>query len=116
MRGQQHDAGSKPPEQSFTRIRQEWLPNKGERYHVPDFHRGAAPRTPKEKFNKIHSSKRNVIERAFGVWKMKWQILLKMPHYSIETQKIIVAAAMTLHNYIRWHDKGIFILFESTEI
>lgn len=42
-------------------------PYKGERYHVPDFHRGAAPRTPKEKFNKIHSSKCNVIERAFGV-------------------------------------------------
>ena len=47
-------------------------PYKGERYHVPDFHRGVAPRTPKEKFNKIHSSKRNVVERGFGVMKMKW--------------------------------------------
>ncbi|KAM3318532.1 hypothetical protein ACQJBY_035974 [Aegilops geniculata] len=81
-------------------------PYKGERYHVPDFQRGVAPRTPKEKFNKIHSSKRNVIERAFGVWKMKWQILLKMPNYSVETQKMIVAASMALHNYIRYHDKG----------
>ncbi|KAM3403939.1 hypothetical protein ACQJBY_007189 [Aegilops geniculata] len=81
-------------------------PYKGERYHVPDFHRGVAPRTPKEKFNKIHSSKRNVIERAFGVWKMKWQILLKMPSYSVETQKMIVAATMILHNYVRYHDKG----------
>ena len=80
-------------------------PYKGERYHVPDFHRGVPPNTPKEKFNRLHSSKRNCIERAFGVWKMKWQILLKMPSYSIETQKMIVAATMTLHNYVRFHDE-----------
>ena len=36
---------------------------------------------------------------------MKWQILLKMPGYSIETQKMIVAATMTLHNYVRAHDR-----------
>ena len=35
---------------------------------------------------------------------MKWQIILKMPSYSIETQQMIVAATMTLHNYIRPHD------------
>ena len=75
-------------------------PYKGERYHVPDFHRGVAPRTPKEKFNKIHSSKRNVIERGFGVLKMKWQLLLKMPSYSIETQKMIVAAAKELKHLL----------------
>lgn len=80
-------------------------PYKGERYHVPDFQRGAPPTTPVEKFNRIHSSKRNTIERTFGVWKMKWQILLKMPNYSIQTQKMIIAATMTLHNYVRLHDK-----------
>ena len=80
-------------------------PYKGVKYHVPDFHRGAAPTTPTEKFNRIHSSKRNSIERSFGVLKMKFQILLKMPKYSIDTQKMIVAAAMTLHNYIRAHDR-----------
>ena len=36
---------------------------------------------------------------------MKWQTLLKMPKYSIETQKMIVAACMTLHNHIRAHDR-----------
>ena len=36
---------------------------------------------------------------------MKFQILLKMPKYSIETQMMIVAACMTLHNYIRAHDR-----------
>ena len=80
-------------------------PYKGERYHVPDFQRGSPPNTPKEKFNKIHSSKHNCIERTFGVWKMKWQILLKMPNYSFQTQMKIVAATMTLHNYVRLHDK-----------
>ncbi|KAM3311200.1 hypothetical protein ACQJBY_031707 [Aegilops geniculata] len=80
-------------------------PYKGERYHVPDFQRGAPPTTPVEKFNRLHSSKRNTIEITFGVWKMKWQILLKMPNYSIATQKMIVAATMTLHNYVRLHDK-----------
>ena len=59
-------------------------PYKGERYHVPDFHRGVEPTTPTKKFNKVHSSVGNVIERAFGVLKMKWRILLKMPSYSME--------------------------------
>ena len=36
---------------------------------------------------------------------MKWQILLKMPNYSINTKKMIVVATMTLHNYVRLHDK-----------
>jgi hypothetical protein len=39
------------------------------------------------------------------VWEMKWQILLKMPNYSIATQEMIVAATMTLHNYVHLHDK-----------
>ena len=47
-------------------------PYKGEQYHVPDFQRGAPPNTPKEKFNKIHSSKCNCIERTFGVWNSKF--------------------------------------------
>ena len=42
-----------------------------------------------------------MVERCFGVWKMKWRILLKMPSYSLEKQKMIVAATMCLHNFIR---------------
>jgi hypothetical protein len=62
------------------------------------------PDTPKEKFNRIHSSVRNVVERSFGLLKMKWQILYKMPAgYSMLTQKKIVAATMVLHNFIREH-------------
>nr|XP_040259779.1 uncharacterized protein LOC120976652 [Aegilops tauschii subsp. strangulata] len=78
-------------------------PFKGQRYHVPDFRRGVAPSGEKEKFNHLHSSIRNVIERTFGVWKMKWRILLKMPSYPLYKQKMIVAATMALHNFIREH-------------
>ena len=78
-------------------------PYKGERYHLPEWHRGMEPNTPKEKFNRIHSSVRNVIERSFGVLKMKWQILYKIPRFSMLTQKKIVVATMVLHNFIREH-------------
>jgi len=78
-------------------------PYKGERYHLPEWHRGMEPNTPKEKFNRIHSSVRNVIERSFGVLKMKWQILYKIRHFTMLTQKKIVAATMVIHNFIREH-------------
>ena len=81
-------------------------PYKGERYHLPEWHRGMEPNTLKEKFNRIHSSIRNVIERLFGVLKMKWQILYRMPSYSTLTQKKVVAATMVLHNFIREHASG----------
>jgi hypothetical protein len=70
---------------------------------MPEWHRGMEPRTPKEKFNRVHSSIRNVIERSFGVLKMKWQILYNMPPYSMYKQKMIVVATMVLHNFIREH-------------
>ena len=76
-------------------------PYKGERYHVPDWRRGPAPSSEQEWFNHLHSSIRNVVERSFGVWKMKWRVLLKMPSYPMEKQKMIVAATMCLHNFIR---------------
>jgi len=78
-------------------------PYKGERYHLPEWHRGMEPNTPKEKFNRIHSSVRNVIERSFGVLKMKWQILYKIPHFFNANTKKIVVATMVLHNFIREH-------------
>ena len=76
-------------------------PYKGERYHIPDWRRGPAPSGQQELFNHLHSSIRNAVERTFGVWKMKWRILIKMPSYLMEKQKMIVAATMCLHNYIR---------------
>jgi hypothetical protein len=62
-------------------------PYKGERNHLPEYHRGMEPNSPKEKFNQVHSSIRNVNERSFALWKNKWKILYKMPKYSMLTQK-----------------------------
>ncbi|KAK2634649.1 hypothetical protein Ddye_029441, partial [Dipteronia dyeriana] len=76
-------------------------PYKGERYHLPHFHRGEQTSSHKEIFNHAHSSLRSIIERTFGVWKKKWSILRDMPSYSYEKQVKIVIATMTLHNYIR---------------
>jgi hypothetical protein len=67
----------------------------------------------KETFNHAHSSLRNVIERAFGVLKMKWRILLGIPSYAPKTQTQIICACMALHNFIRINggcDKDFFIV------
>ncbi|CAN6711241.1 unnamed protein product [Malus baccata var. baccata] len=61
-------------------------PYEGERYHLPDFHRGAEPTGHKEVFNHIHSSLRSIIERIFGVWKKRWAILRDMPNYPFNKQ------------------------------
>ena len=64
------------------------------------------PKSPKEKFNRIHARVRSIIERSFGVWKMKWQILYKMSVYPLWKQKMIVVGTMVLHNFIREHQSG----------
>jgi hypothetical protein len=77
-------------------------PYKGHRYHIPEFQSGSQPIGLKEIFNHVHSSLQNVIERAFGVLKMKWRILLDVSGYPIEKQIIIIIiACMALHNFIR---------------
>jgi hypothetical protein len=45
---------------------------KGERYHLPEWHRDMEPNSTKEKFNWVHSSIRNVVKRSFAIWKNKW--------------------------------------------
>lgn len=81
-------------------------PYKGERYNLPEWYRGMEPNSQKEKFTRVHSSIRNIIEQSFRLWKMKWQILYKMPKYSMLTQKKIVVGTMVLHNFIREHLSG----------
>jgi hypothetical protein len=76
-------------------------PYKGQRYHVLEFQNSSQPIGLKEVFNHAHSSLRNIIERSFGVLKMKWRILLNVSRYSMEKQKKIIIACMALHNFIR---------------
>ena len=71
------------------------------RYHVEQWQNGPLPQGMKETFNHAHSRVRNVIERSFGVLKMKWRILLKMAKFPEKKQTRIIVACMTLHNFIR---------------
>ena len=74
---------------------------KGMKYHLQEFRQGPMPRGKKELFNYSHSSLRNVIERSFGVLKMKWRILLDLPSYPMPKQSQIIMACMAVHNFIR---------------
>ena len=48
-------------------------PYKGTKYHIEEY-RNVGPQGKEEIFNFTHSSLRNVIERAFGIMKMKWRM------------------------------------------
>jgi len=70
------------------------------RIHQSEFH-GAVPWGCKDIFNRSHSSLGSCIERAFGVLKARWKILLGMPRYSIRDQNWVIRTTFALHTYIR---------------
>ena len=78
-----------------------FAPYKGQRYHIFEWKHGHQPQGLKEVFNHAHSFLRNVIERSFGVLKMKWRILRHLPSYPVPKQAKIIVACMALHNFIR---------------
>lgn len=64
----------------------------------------AVPHTAKEKkYNAMHASARNTIERAFGVLKSRFRCLSKQRvlHYSHETAAKIIYCCVILHNIMR---------------
>ena len=76
-------------------------PDKCTRYHVEQFQNGPPPQGMKETFNHAHAKVRNVIERSFGVLKMKFRILLNMPCFPEDKQTRIIVVCMAFHNFIR---------------
>ena len=76
-------------------------PSRGQRYHLSTWREGGAPTTPQEFFNMRHSSARNVIERCFGLLKMRWAILRTYSYFPIKTQFRIITACCLLHNLIQ---------------
>ena len=62
---------------------------------------GSPPAGIKETFNHAHSRIRNVIERSFGVLKMKFRMLLNIPKFPTRKQARIIVACVALHNFIR---------------
>ncbi|XP_057450768.1 protein ALP1-like isoform X1 [Lotus japonicus] len=76
-------------------------PYRGSRYHLSEWRHRRAPTTPKELFNKRHAQARNVIERTFGLLKMRWAILRSPSYYPVKTHNRIIIACCLLHNLIR---------------
>lgn len=63
--------------------------------------RSTTVNTPQSRFNKSHSSGRNIIERTIGVWKNCFRCLLGVArhlHYSPEKSVKIINVAAALHN------------------
>ena len=48
-----------------------------------------------------HASAQNVIERCFGILKMRWTILRSPSFYPIKIQNRIIMACCLIHNLIR---------------
>lgn len=76
-------------------------PFRGQRYHLNEWRNGYRPDKAEEFFNMKHSSARNVIERSFGLLKMRWAILRSPSFYDITTQRRIISVCCMLHNFIR---------------
>ncbi|KAM6546031.1 hypothetical protein CsatB_026767 [Cannabis sativa] len=76
-------------------------PYRGTRYHLSEWQHGCAPTNEIEFFNMKHSSARNIIDRCFGLLKIRWAILRSPSFYPIKTQCRIMTACCLLHNLIR---------------
>lgn len=77
-------------------------PYRGVRYHLKEWGpENSQPQNAQEMFNMRHSKARNVIERAFGIMKMRWGILRSASYYPIKVQTRIIAVCFLLHNFIR---------------
>ncbi|KAL6336098.1 hypothetical protein AAG906_010375 [Vitis piasezkii] len=74
---------------------------KWQRYHLNDWREGHMLTTHEEFFNMKHSAARNVIERCFGLLKLRWAILRSPCFYPIKTQCKIILACCLIHNLIK---------------
>ncbi|KAL7254280.1 hypothetical protein ACSBR1_008642 [Camellia fascicularis] len=75
-------------------------PYRGLGYHLSVWREGATPNNYQEYFNIKHASTKNIIERCFGMLKMRWAILHNASYYPIKTQNRIITACCMLHNII----------------
>ncbi|MFQ6656911.1 hypothetical protein Gotur_026816, partial [Gossypium turneri] len=65
--------------------------------------KGYQPSSLQEFFNMKHASTRNVIERCFGLLKLRWGILRSPSFYLVRVHNRIIIACCLLHNFIRTH-------------
>ncbi|MFQ6667458.1 hypothetical protein Gotur_033475 [Gossypium turneri] len=62
--------------------------------------KGYQSSTPEEFCNMKHASARNVIERCFGLLKLRWGILRSRSFYPVRAHNRIIIACCLLHNFI----------------
>lgn len=80
-------------------------PYRGVRYHLKEWGNGnLAPQNSRELFNLRHSKARNIIERTFGLLKIRWGILRDSCFYNMDILSFIILACALLHNFIRITD------------
>ncbi|CAI0388501.1 unnamed protein product [Linum tenue] len=75
-------------------------PYRGQRYHLKEWGVNP-PETAEEFYNMKHSSARNVIERIFGILKMRWAILRDSSWFAPREVARIVVACCIIHNFIK---------------
>ncbi|XP_057766887.1 uncharacterized protein LOC130987391 [Salvia miltiorrhiza] len=76
-------------------------PYKGVCYHLKEWGPMASrPQNAMELFNLHHSKARIVIERAFGIMKMRWGILRSSTFYPVKTQIRLIMSCFILNNFI----------------
>ncbi|KAK5794253.1 hypothetical protein PVK06_035471 [Gossypium arboreum] len=76
-------------------------PFRGQRYHLNEWRQGYQPSTLEEVFNMKHASARNIIERCFGLLKLRWGKLRSPSFYPVRVHNRIIIACCLLHNFIR---------------
>ncbi|MFQ6649380.1 hypothetical protein Gotur_023432 [Gossypium turneri] len=76
-------------------------PFRGKRYHLNEWRQGYQPSTLEEFFNMKHASVCNVIEKCFGLLKLRWGILRSPLLYLVRVHNRIIIACCLLHNFIR---------------
>ena len=60
-------------------------PFRGQKYHLNEWRERNMLTFPKEFFNMKHSIAQNVIERCFGLLKLRWGILRSPSYYLVKT-------------------------------
>ncbi|KAL0915689.1 hypothetical protein M5K25_016127 [Dendrobium thyrsiflorum] len=94
-------------------------PFRGYRYHLADYRRNTSRRyaVQQELFNHRHAQLRNVVERTFGIWKERFQVLTHMRQFPITVQADLVIVCAVLHKYIgRYHGHDMYFNMSLTEM
>lgn len=72
------------------------------RYHLQDFtDHDNEYENEKELINPRHGSLRNVVERIFGISKLRFKKFMLATLFLLPTQAYLMLASATLHNFLR---------------